>query len=518
MTTPRVLVLGLDGAEPESLRHWAEIGVMPFMQELLQDGASGVLRSTIPPYTPTAWTSIVTGVNPGRHGVFGFTRWTDDGREILVDSNVCRCKTVWDYMTEQDRPSIVVNVPITYPPRDIKGVLISGMGTPKDASVIAAPGEWQERIEGIVPGYVADVSIGETAAASESKALATVGLIESALRQRLTLTEYLLGREPWEFAMVVLEAPDRLQHLFWKQLEPSAPPSPKRDRLLRVYRELDEGMRRLVQSAERDGPVVVVVVSDHGFQGQDWNLFINNHLIRSGLLTLKNGSSPSRLARALPTQARRFAGRVVSHMPMVRSVSAANEIDWDRTRAFSGRVFEQGVYIKPGDGDPAADRAEIRSILEGMPGPDDEQVVKEVLERENIYTGPWVSDAPALFPILDLPGVLMAGSLSHRELWEQQPGPFGTHHEDGVIVAVGPGVAKTSGLIADAQDVAPTLLRRLGSPFPIGLDGGPIEELGGSAVTETAAPAERDGIGQSEYTPQEEEEIVEHLKGLGYFE
>ena len=114
MSRPRVLVLGLDGAEPISLRHWAETGVMPFVREMMQDGASGVLRSTIPPYTPTAWTSIVTGVNPGRHGVFGFTRWTDDGREVLVDSSVCRCKTVWDYLTDEGRPSIVVNVPITY--------------------------------------------------------------------------------------------------------------------------------------------------------------------------------------------------------------------------------------------------------------------------------------------------------------------------------------------------------------------------------------------------------------------
>ncbi len=118
---PRVLVIGLDGAEPSSIRTGRRTGVMRFVRELMQDGASGVLRSTMPPYTPTAWTSIITGVNPGRHGVFGFTRWTDDGREVLVDSSVCRCKTVWDYLTEEGRPSIIVNVPITYPPRDIEG-------------------------------------------------------------------------------------------------------------------------------------------------------------------------------------------------------------------------------------------------------------------------------------------------------------------------------------------------------------------------------------------------------------
>ena len=323
MSTPRVLVIGLDGAEPSSIRYWAESGLMPFVQELMQDGASGVLRSTIPPYTPTAWTSIVTGVNPGRHGVFGFTRWTDDDREVLVDSSVCRCKTVWDYLTEQGRSSIVVNVPITYPPRDIEGVLVSGMGTPKDATVIASSSEWQERIEEIVPGYVPDVSVGDGATTSQRKAKETVDDIERALRQRLVLTERLLATEPWEFAMVVLEAPDRLQHLFWKKLEPASPASPEKDRILRVYRELDEGMRRLVRTAEDAGPVVVVVVSDHGFQALDWNLFINNHLIRNGLLALKSGPSLARLARTLPTPLRRVASRVAGLLTAGGTVSAA---------------------------------------------------------------------------------------------------------------------------------------------------------------------------------------------------
>ena len=518
MSTPRVLVIGLDGAEPSSIRYWAESGLMPFVQELMQDGASGVLRSTIPPYTPTAWTSIVTGVNPGRHGVFGFTRWTDDDREVLVDSSVCRCKTVWDYLTEQGRSSIVVNVPITYPPRDIEGVLVSGMGTPKDATVIASSSEWQERIEEIVPGYVPDVSVGDGATTSQRKAKETVDDIERALRQRLVLTERLLATEPWEFAMVVLEAPDRLQHLFWKKLEPASPASPEKDRILRVYRELDEGMRRLVRTAEDAGPVVVVVVSDHGFQALDWNLFINNHLIRNGLLALKSGPSLARLARTLPTPLRRVASRVAGLLTAGGTVSAAEEIDWSRTIAFSGRVFEQGVYVKARSDGMSASIADVRTVLESMRGPHGQPVVGDIVSREEVYWGPCVGNAPALFPMLDLPGVMMAGSISHRGLWEEQAGPFGTHHENGVILAAGPGIATTDELNADAHDVAPSLLRLLGGPLPAGLDGRPIDELGGASMKEIGIPVERQAAEPSGYTAEEEEEIVAHLQGLGYFE
>jgi predicted AlkP superfamily phosphohydrolase/phosphomutase len=515
VTRPRVLVIGLDGAEPNSTRFWAETGVMPFLRDMMQDGASGVLRSTIPPYTPTAWTSIVTGVNPGRHGVFGFTRWTEDGREVLVDSSVCRCKTIWDYLTEQDRSSVVVNVPVTYPPRPLRGVLVSGMGTPRDAELFSSSSALQELVAQIAPGYVPDVAVGGGAAASERRALAAVDEIERALGQRLALTEHLVTTEPWEFAMVVLEAPDRIQHLFWKDLEPAAPGSSKQDRLLGIYRKIDQGMRRLVAVAERAGPVVIIVVSDHGFQPLDWNLFINNQLIDAGLLTLRSRPSVAHLARLMPSPLRRAAAGVVGRTGLGAG-SASSAIDWGRTKAFAGRVFEQGVYVRNG-GDPVSSRAEVKAVLESMPGPDGGKVVREVKAREAVYSGPHVSKAPALFPLLDLPGVMMAGSLSHRGLWEAQPGPFGTHHEDGIIVAAGPGVVPTRDIRANAQDVAPTVLQLLGGGPP-DLDGMNIDSLGASPLPRIPDRVERDDAEPSGYSAKQEEEIVAHLQGLGYFE
>ena len=71
--TKRVLLLGLDGMTYSVLEPAFEAGHMPVFQRLLERGASGVLTSTVPPYTPPGWTSIFTGVNPGKHGIFGFT-------------------------------------------------------------------------------------------------------------------------------------------------------------------------------------------------------------------------------------------------------------------------------------------------------------------------------------------------------------------------------------------------------------------------------------------------------------
>jgi predicted AlkP superfamily phosphohydrolase/phosphomutase len=519
MNPPKVLLFGLDAAEPNFLRHWSQAGVMPFLREFYEDGATGVLRSTIPPYTPTAWTSITTGVNPGRHGVFGFTRLTSNMQEAFVDANVCGCKTIWEYLTDQGRPSLVLNVPITYPPRDLNGVLVSGMGTPPGIQKFVSPASYQERIDSLVPGYVPDVSIDGSVAVSERRSWAAVDQIEAALGQRLSLAEHLLASEPWEFAMLVLEAPDRLQHLFWRRLSPSAPPSPERDRLLRIYQQMDEGMRRLANVARHEGPVVVIVVSDHGFQDWNWTLFANNLLRKHGLLALRRGLSLSSVARSLPSPLRRIAARMVSGTISRKHGPDSGQIDWARTRAFSGKVFEQGIYVR-GDESPSAFRDETRSCLETLPCPDGSSgAISELLEREDVYDGPRTTEAPTFFPRFTFPGVMMSGSLSHGELWESQSkSEGGTHHEDGVILAMGPEVQRADSLIADAQDVAPSVLQLLGAPVPRALDGAQISPITRGVVDERDMPIERTEDLISTYTEEQEREITDHLRGLGYFE
>jgi len=86
--TRRVMILGLDGATLDLIRLWAEAGILPTFQKLMRQGAWGPLRSTMPPVTPAAWSSFMTGVNPGKHGVFGFSSLAEESYEnSLVDSH-----------------------------------------------------------------------------------------------------------------------------------------------------------------------------------------------------------------------------------------------------------------------------------------------------------------------------------------------------------------------------------------------------------------------------------------------
>ena len=128
----KVLLVGLDGATFDVLCPLAEAGRLPHLKRILDEGAWGVLKSAIPPITPTAWTSVFTGKNPGKHGIYDFQeidRQTYHRRPIHTNRH--REKTIWDLLSEAGRRSIVVDVPYTYPPRPLYGRMLTGYGTPR---------------------------------------------------------------------------------------------------------------------------------------------------------------------------------------------------------------------------------------------------------------------------------------------------------------------------------------------------------------------------------------------------
>src|SRR5918992_2721943 len=107
----KVLLLGLDGMTFSVLDPAFEAGHMPNYKRLLERGASGTLTSTIPPYTPPGWTSIFTGVNPGRHGIFGFTLGNAQRNDGLVRLDKVKAPALWNVLNAQDRAVGLFNIP-----------------------------------------------------------------------------------------------------------------------------------------------------------------------------------------------------------------------------------------------------------------------------------------------------------------------------------------------------------------------------------------------------------------------
>ena len=431
----RVLVVGLDGATFDLLRPWMEGGSLPNLAAIVRDGASGELQSTIPPNSAPAWTSFMTGMNPGKHGVYGFTRVDPrEGYAIKVSSGADRrAQTVYQLLTEQGRRSIVLNVPMTYPPDPIDGLVVTGIDTPGLESQFTYPPELRDEIFRLVPDYILDVRSWGVMAVGERRAHILDDILRMVdTRKRLAL--HLMRTQPWDLFTIVFTATDRVQHFFWRFLDPTHPlydpiEAPKyHDAILRVYRQIDQALGEMLACCGDE--TTVIVMSDHGFGPQHRLFRINQWLVENGFLQLTYTTSNGLVHRLSSVAQKWLYRRLDSLVGLVRialsdtakdrlkwlfprlreqiaSMYTLSMIDWAATRAYHTGEFPGGMrvnlrgrevqgIVEPGAEYDAVCEA-IRSGLEGYVDPDTgKRVVERVFQRDELHWGPYVDLAPDL--------------------------------------------------------------------------------------------------------------------------
>jgi len=212
MKYKKSMIIGLDGATFDLIKPWANAGELPTFKKLMKEGVWGELESTIPHVTPPAWTSITTGKNPGKHGIFDFMSIEkSDGKWKLklYNSRSKKSKEIWDYL--RDKKSIIVNVPLTYPPRVINGTMITGMLTPDiKNSDFTYPKEFKGEILKSFPEYIIELNWSGYKG-KERKFLEDLYKMSE---ERIKLFWYLFGKE-WDFLFFVFVGTDRMQHIIW---------------------------------------------------------------------------------------------------------------------------------------------------------------------------------------------------------------------------------------------------------------------------------------------------------------
>src|SRR3989338_10518293 len=120
----KVFVFGIDGAAPELIfDKW--INLLPNLKKLIQTGSYAKLNSTIPPLTIVAWNSMFSGKDASELGVFSYTYKNKEGESKLANSSLIKVKLLWDILTEQNKKSVVLYVPLSYPVKPLNGVMVS---------------------------------------------------------------------------------------------------------------------------------------------------------------------------------------------------------------------------------------------------------------------------------------------------------------------------------------------------------------------------------------------------------
>lgn len=554
MASP-LLVVGWDGAGWPLLEPWLGAGELPHVARLCAEGARASLRSTLPAATFPAWTSLVTGVNPGRHGILDFAeRVPGTLRLRFVNGSWRRVPALWTLLSEAGRRVAVVSVPATYPPEPVRGVMVSGFDTPLtaaiDGSFVHPRSRWPE-IRGIA-GRLPFADFQEVATGAGWHDRALRALLDG-IERRARLGETLLARDAPDLLMVVFGESDTVAHHFWRFHDPRSPrfaPSPHRDAIRTIYAALDRALGRLVAAA--GSGATVVVVSDHGSMGaSDRVVHVNRHLADAGLLRFRPPEGRHAFARTLRAAAVRavpfrWQAPLLRRLPRaagrLEGASRFGGIDWEGTVAYSDELdYHPSVWLNVRGREPQGTVsraayettcARVTAALRGWRDPEGRPVVERVWRRTEVYHGPATESAPDL--LLELasvdgyrPSALHSGGPgpSLRRLAPEEygagktAGMNGTHERDGVFVAAGSGV-RAAGALGDREivDVMPTLLALAGAAVPQDLDGMAIAEAlvatpayGGVTLSDRA-PA------RVELDAESEAEMAARLEALGYLE
>jgi predicted AlkP superfamily phosphohydrolase/phosphomutase len=553
----RVLVVGIDGGTFDVIRPLIQEGELPNLAALMTEGVIAELRSTVPPISAPAWISFMTGKNPGKHGFFDFvgnTHRTYVGNALsFADLKV---QTLWSILSKHGKRLILLNVPMTYPPAQVNGVVVSGLGAPLDAQDITFPAGVYDELREHVGEYEIDQSIERRFDGQIPSPSSLEDLIQRLHRMTEKRTEaalFLLRNHPWDLFMVVYVMTDRLQHLFWKYRDPSHPDYDQ-EFAARFGRAISDGYRKVDEAIGRihrevGDNVTAIVMSDHGSGPLHECFFVNAWLLQRGYLTLKR-TLPWRfratraplhrilsrlrlasLTRLLPERINRLG------IPRVKRIPKGWQelIDWSRTRAYASGVLgidinvrgrEPHGIVNPGE-ECEALLQELTRELRGLRHPvTGEPMVHSVMRKEEVYAGPFVEDATDLiFAMQGMQKIPHSRHVTSRRLFGPPPiGWSGAHRFEGILTMRGPKVRQGASLRqAQIADLAPTILCLFGLPIPRDMDGRVLEEaidlgvLASHPVTYTHADGqnrERDNL--APLTGEDEERVREHLRNLGY--
>ncbi len=551
----RVLVIGFDGATLDVIRPWAAEGLLPSFRRLMDSGAWGTLQSTMPPVTPAAWSTLATGMNQGKHGLYDFFARREGSYETLVVNSTHRHGSpFWRLLSQAGKRVCVFNVPATYPPDPVNGLMVSGLLTPTHAVDASYPVAVLEELKRAIP----DFGFYPPGIFSKGKEPEFIQSVLDWDRMTLRAADFLMDRAPWDLCFLVFSGVDIMSHFMWQPAAIRAAAGDRQvvtDAVRSIYRQADDILGTLLERAGDD--TYVMVVSDHGFGPLDHYIHLNAWLAERGYLKFKRtpgvalkylayrlGLTPLHiltLMRGLGLGARvqETAGtRNEWFKEMVkRAFLSLEDVDWSRTTAYSagygGPLFAnlrgrqpQGI-VEPGIEYEALLQRLADDLLALRHPLTDEPLTGAVYRRADLYSGPLVDQAPDLmFEPRDWrnQGYGVHDFASNRWL-EPSPDRTGTHRMDGVFFLRGPGVPGGQRIEgASLQDIAPTILSLMDTPIPKDVDGHVLQSaLSRELSTElriTYEESNGDGDRQDAMpvmTSDEEQVIKERLEALGYW-
>lgn len=535
----RTLVIGLDGVCLPVLDPMIDDGLVPNIGRLYDDSLVAPLESQLPPWTPSAWPSLYTGVNPGKHGVYDFLQFDGYDWDVVNRSHV-KEYAVWELLSMEGFSSVVLNVPVTYPSREFDGVLVPGYTAP-EGSECHPSGIWDELNEEL--GEYRLYNETHSTGVSKQKRVQGYGQLT---KMRGAAFQYLVDEHDPDFGFVEFQQCDTIFHDYPKD----------KQTIRKVYRAIDTEVGKILDDCDPD---VTLLVSDHGIGPMEGHEFRVNNYLRdkkfanttvdgSGMPSWESiarnriqegehieSTEPSITERAIEFSAKigitsqRLAW-VVTQLGLEDVIlkvvppdlirAGSEQIDFASSIAYMRSRTEMGIRlnVKGREPDGVVQESEYEQVrdtviesLETVTTPNGDELFEGVYPREDIYEGPYTEDAPDIITVPNRFDNFLVSNIKESvfgdptEPWE--------HKLEGVVMVTGDLVDCDTDLSnPHLFDITPTVLATFGLPTGKRMDGTPLP------VVESMGMTDYPTFDPEEAVKTDTADVEQRLVDLGYLD
>ena len=515
----KLLVIGIDGGTLDIVLPMVHAGKLPNLSRLIHNGTYATLQSTIPPVTAPAWSSFITGTNPGQHGIFYFFKIEKDhrgggSRKILANLNHIRGIPFWKVLNKHGKKVGLLNIPLTYPPQKVNGFMVSGMLVPRGSTDYTFPPELFSRLD----KYYVDIDSLMVADKWHAKELVEkdrakfMQNVFQLSKSRAHNALKLMQREPWDLFMVVFTGSDRICHFFWED--------PDREALFssavqEYYILLDTLIGDLVREAGEN--TVKIVMSDHGFgpaPKKKINVFALGKILGADM-------------QSLSFRYRHLKNRILAKIGRVRRKTLIDLLIHENLKISLIPMYANFLGIRINHKNYESIKSQLIDKLQTLHDPlSAVKMVERILPKDSLFQGPFAGKAPDFVAQFSYNYQLVFERRSNRLVSDiPKRVKTGEHRMEGLFIASGPQIepGKLEGEFA-IQDVTPTLLYLMGTPIPENYDGRLITELFSNDYLNLNTPRYQVMGDKLELSPDQSttakqddfEKSKELLEGLGY--
>lgn len=376
----RKILIGIDGVPYRLAKDYMNQGVMPNLNKISSSGDFSRVDSTVPAVSSASWSSIITGENPGNHGIYGFTQMIEGTYSLSYPNfHSLQAEPFWNKSQEK---SMILNVPATYPAKEMNGMHVSGFVSPNLDKAVH-PKDKLDLLKEI--DYKIDID--------SNKAKKSNRLLFKQLFDVLDSREKLFKKtwnEDWKNYMLVFTGSDRLEHFLWNAYDQEN--YPNQEKFRKYFSRVDGIIGEVFQKMKPEDKLVIL--SDHGMERVEKNVNLNAYLRQRGMLKLEDNGSKEKYNR-------------------IKSGSLGFALE-------HGRIYlnKKGNYPNGSVEDEKGAKKEIKEELKRMEY-EGRKVVREVKSKEEIYSGDHTSHAPDLVALPEK-GFNLRGSISDQ-IFEESP-------------------------------------------------------------------------------------------------